>query len=144
MDKPFQGSTRYLQFNEICGVSEGAISFLRNTTNKSVIVAQQETSKVLGTLSAKPVAIMRKPNRGTLEYINKIYNMTKRYADVKQIYESCNMSQTLQSINDFGSRVYIYVGKNEQGYKICYDKFDKYFEKVNFGNDTIYYLRGVE
>ena len=74
-------------------------------------------------------------------YVFQLYNISERHEDVSHIYESCNFNETKKIISKYGKNVYIYLGRyDKMGYEICYDKFERYFKKEDFGEDTIYYL----
>ncbi len=128
-----------LQGNIHLGISDEAIEFLKETPSNSTILACPITSKTLAITTRRTVLHTYYGHYGL--YVFQLYNISERHEDVRMIYESCDFNETERLMNKYGKNIYIYMGAYDQGkYNVCFDKFERYFKKEDFGKDKIFYL----
>jgi len=117
-------------------ISPEAINYLQNTTENATIFADCWNSYVLSMLADRKVHVTQPGHIGPTFGIN----YSKRVNEVKTVLESCNINKT-KVILEENKPSYVYIGWLENAhYKICEEKFEKYFEIKDFGKDQIYYL----
>lgn len=138
----FPGSIRILQGNEHLGISDKAIDFIKNISLDSIVIASPVTSRSIAIITQRKVLHTAYAHYGM--YVFDLYNISERHEDIRKIYELCDFNETIELMNKYGRSVYIYVGIYDQAtYKICFEKFDKYFEKEDFDKDRIYYVNDL-
>jgi hypothetical protein len=141
----FQGLSSFhfelFDLSKSWNISEGAMSFLSTTPENSLIVADQYTGYFLTTALSREI-IATYPGHGG-SYVDNFYNLMKRRTDIRDLYHSCDINETLKILKEYEANrsIFIYSGYLEKAhYKTCESKFENYFEKIDFGSDKIYYL----